>query len=154
MTELPFADNEFDALWAEGSVYNMGFENGIRTWRRFLKPEGMLVLSEITWLSDVVPAEIRAYWEKEYPEIATASGKIAALERNGYSPVAYFALPENCWRENYYDPLRERFSVFLAEQGHSDRAREIVAMEEQEMALYEKFHQFYGYGMYIARKRA
>ena len=154
MTELPFADNEFDVLWAEGSVYNMGFENGVRAWRRFLKPEGMLVLSEITWLSDAVPAEIRAFWEKEYPEIATASVKMAALERHGYSPVAYFALPENCWRENYYYPLKARFAAFLAEQGHSDMARELVVMEEREMTLYEKFHQFYGYGMYIARKRA
>ena len=154
MTELPFADEEFDVLWAEGSVYNIGFENGARAWRRFLKPGGMLILSEITWLSDTVPAEIRAYWEKEYPEIATASVKLAQLERNGYTPVAYFVLPESCWRENYYTPLRERFPVFLAEQLHSDRAREIVVMEESEMALYEKFHQFYGYGMYIARKCA
>lgn len=154
MTELPFADNEFDVLWAEGSVYNMGFESGVRAWRRFLKPGGMLVLSEITWLSDTVPAEIRAYWEKEYPEVATASVKLAQLERNGYTPVAYFVLPESCWRENYYTPLRERFPAFLAEQLHSDKAREIVVMEESEMALYEKFHQFYSYGMYIARKCA
>lgn len=154
MTALPFADNEFDVLWAEGSVYNMGFENGVRAWRRFLKPGGMLVLSEITWLSAAVPAEIRAYWEKEYPEIATASAKMAQLERHGYRPVAYFALPENCWRDNYYAPLRERFPAFLAAQGHSDGARDIVVMEEREMALYEKFHQFYGYGMYIAQKCA
>ena len=61
---------------------------------------------------------------------------------------------ESCWRENYYTPLRERFPAFLAEQLHSDKAREIVVMEESEMALYEKFHQFYSYGMYIARKCA
>lgn len=152
MTELPFTGQSFDVLWAEGSIYNMGFENGIRAWRPFLKPGGVLVVSEITWLCDAPPKKIREHWEREYSEIAAASVKLAQLERHGYSPMGYFVLPETCWRQNYYQPLQERFSTFLSEQGYSSMAQDIIAAEEQEIALYEEFHQFYSYGMYVARR--
>lgn len=49
MDALPFTDASFDVIWSEGAVYNMGFEAGIAAWKRFLKPGGKLVLSEITW---------------------------------------------------------------------------------------------------------
>ncbi len=38
MDFLPFSDGEFDVIWSEGAVYNMGFEAGVSYWRRFLKP--------------------------------------------------------------------------------------------------------------------
>ncbi len=34
MDALPFADGQFDLLWSEGAIYNIGFENGIQRWRR------------------------------------------------------------------------------------------------------------------------
>jgi ubiquinone/menaquinone biosynthesis C-methylase UbiE len=105
MEDLPFTDGEFDLIWSEGAIYNMGFENGVTAWQRLLKPGGMLVVSEITWITGSRPAEIQEHWESEYPEIATASSKIAILERSGYTPVGYFILPEHCWLDNYYDPL-------------------------------------------------
>ncbi len=48
MDQLPFEEASFDIIWSEGAVYNMGFENGIQSWRKYLKPNGYLVLSEIT----------------------------------------------------------------------------------------------------------
>jgi len=95
MENLPFSDEEYDVLWSEGAIYNIGFEKGINEWRRFLKPGGLLVVSEITWITGKRPSEIQEYWEAEYPEIDTASSKINILERSGYSPVAYFVLPES-----------------------------------------------------------
>lgn len=38
MDELAFGDEELDLIWAEGSIYNIGFERGLTEWRRFLKP--------------------------------------------------------------------------------------------------------------------
>lgn len=63
MDSLPFADEEFDVVWSEGAVYNMGFEAGVTAWRRFLKPGGKLVVSEITWLTAARPSGLQAYWE-------------------------------------------------------------------------------------------
>lgn len=76
MDALQFANEEFNVIWSEGAIYNMGFENGINDWKRFLKPGGLLVVSEITWTTDDRPLEIQEHWESEYPEIDIASSKL------------------------------------------------------------------------------
>lgn len=152
MDALPFTDASFDVIWSEGAVYNMGFEAGIAAWKRFLKPGGKLVLSEITWTTAARPQTITDYWTAQYPEIDTASAKLAVLERHGYRPEGYFLLPFCCWQEHYYGPLRERFPAFLDRHGHSPQAAAIVAAEEEKMALYQRYGQFYSYGMYVAAK--
>jgi len=151
MEELPFNDEEYDIIWSEGAVYNIGFKRGIAEWRRFLKPGGLLVISEITWLTTSRPAEIQDHWDAEYPEIDTASSKIGTLERNGYSLAGYFVLPEHCWLDNYYQPLQEGFADFLS-RNDSEAARSIVEAETREIELYEKYRDYYSYGVYIARK--
>jgi len=37
MESLPFQEEEFDLIWSEGSIYNIGFERGLNEWRKFLK---------------------------------------------------------------------------------------------------------------------
>lgn len=152
MDSLPFADEEFDVIWSEGAVYNIGYENGVSAWSRYLKPGGKLIVSEITWLRPDRPQELQAHWEREYPEIDMASVKIGILEKHGYSLNAYFALPPRCWLENYYMPLRDRFEGFLRANPDSADAEEIVAQETREIALYEGYGDYYSYGMYIAEK--
>lgn len=154
MDALPFADEEFDVIWSEGAIYNIGFANGAKSWNRFLKPGGVLVVSEITWLTGERPSEINEYWSMVYPEIATASSKLAVLEQCGYAPIGYFVLPERCWLGNYYRPLQRQFPDFLARHPGNEQAASIVENEESEIALYEKHKRFYSYGMYIARKVA
>ncbi len=154
MDALPFAKDEYDVIWSEGAVYNMGFEKGITYWKQFLKPGGILAASEITWTTATRPAELQEYWENIYPEVDTTSGKIKVLEQHGYSPVGYFTLPEHCWLENYYQPLEDSFQDFLQRKRHSEQARAIVQAEQKEIAMYKKYHSFYSYGFYIAKKQS
>jgi ubiquinone/menaquinone biosynthesis C-methylase UbiE len=152
MDALPFASEQFDVIWSEGAVYNIGFRRGVNDWRRFLKPGGVLVVSEITWTTGARPPVLQAFWEAAYPEVATASAKLAVLEESGYTPAAYFTLPQHCWLDNYYLPLQRSFNAFLERHGNSELAREIVAQEQEEIALYRRFGQYYSYGVYIARR--
>lgn len=152
MDKLPFGDREYDVIWSEGAIYNIGFEKGVKDWKRFLKTGGLLVVSEITWITAARPSELQEYWQNEYPEIDTASSKIGILEQNGYSPVAYFVLPEHCWLENYYRPMQDSFEGFLKRNGNSEKAQAIVDAEKKEIALYEKYKAYYSYGVYIASK--
>jgi SAM-dependent methyltransferase len=152
MDNLPFGDEEYDVIWSEGAIYNIGFEKGAKDWKRFLKTGGMIVVSEITWLTADRPSGLQEYWKNEYPEIDTASSKIDILENNGYSPVAYFVLPEHCWLDNYYRPMQDGFKAFLKRNGNSEKAQAIVNAEKKEIALYEKYKAHYSYGVYIARK--
>lgn len=152
MDDLAFEEGSLDVIWSEGAIYNMGFEHGVKAWRRFLKPGGLLVVSEITWTTPSRPLELEDFWKAEYPEIGTASSKMRVLEESGYAPVAYFVLPERCWVENYYGPLQGGFDDFLARNGYIDEARALVEAEKREIALYNRFKGHYSYGVYIARK--
>ena len=150
--DLPFEPGSLDAIWSEGAIYNIGFEAGVRSWRRFLKPGGVLAASEITWLTGEPPAELEEHWKGEYPEIGPASAKLAVLEAHGFTPIGYFPLPVSCWLDNYYRPLQARFPAFLEQYGNSEEARGIVAAEEHEIDLYERYKEHVSYGFYIARK--
>lgn len=152
MESLPFENESCDAIWAEGAIYNIGFAAGVEAWRRFLKPGGVLAVSELTWLTAARPAELQAHWDSEYPEVDTASAKMAVLEDLGFSPLGYFPLPEHCWLDNYYRPMQDRFPAFLERHGPSEAARAVVAAEETEISLYERHRGFISYGYYIARK--
>lgn len=152
MDNLPFADEELDIIWSEGAIYNIGFEKGIADWGRYLKAGGLLVASEITWLTDSRPHELQVHWDSEYSEIDVASAKIRILEKCGYSPVGYFVLPEHCWLEQYYRPMQARFKDFLNRNGNSEEARAIVAAEQREIDLYESYKAYISYGVYVAKK--
>lgn len=152
MDNMPFEDEEYDVIWSEGAIYNIGFERGIIDWNRHLKVGGFLVVSEITWITGSRPLELQRHWEGEYSEVDAASSKVGVLEKNGYSPVGYFVLPEHCWLDNYYRPMQDRFEEFLKRNGKSEEACAIVEAEKQEIEMYEKYHGYYGYGVYIAKK--
>lgn len=154
MENLPFDDASLDAIWAEGAIYNIGFERGINDWRRFLKPGGVLAVSELTWLTTHRPEELQRHWDSEYPEVATASIKLGQLEDAGYRPIGYFPLPQDCWLENYYRPMQSRFKAFLDRYENSAEAQEVVEAEQAEIDLYERFRNHVSYGFYVAERLA
>ena len=149
---LPFGDEEYDVIWSEGAIYNIGFERGVKDWNRYLKAGGLLVVSEITWTTASHPSELQRHWEGEYPEIDTASSKIGVMEKSGYSPIGYFVLPEHCWLENYYWPMQNSFSEFLSRNANNEEAQAIVEAEKKEISLYKRYKNYYSYGVYVARK--
>jgi len=154
MGDLPFESEQFDVIWSEGAIYNIGFKTGIEAWKKYLKPNGILVATEITWLTPEVPEGLSTHWETEYPEVAPASTKIKQLEDSAYTLLGYFPLSSDCWRAEYYQPLRDSFADFLTRNENSEAAQAIVETETHEIALYEKYKAYYSYGCYIAQKRA
>ncbi len=152
MDALPFQDGELDAIWSEGAIYNMGFAAGVAAWKRFLKPGGVLAVSELTWLTHERPADLQAHWDVEYPEVDTASAKIAILEQQGFTLLGYFPLSSASWLNTYYGPMQARFNAFLYKHSQSEAAKGIVAAKKAEIALYERNQDFVSYGYYVARK--
>jgi cyclopropane fatty-acyl-phospholipid synthase-like methyltransferase len=152
MDDLPFSEEEFDIIWSEGAIYNIGFQNGIKKWKNYLKTGGCISVSEMTWKTKLRPREIEEYWNKEYPEIDTASAKIKILEENGFSPLGFFFLDANSWIDNYYNPIENRLEDFLIRHGNSEAAKAIVKSEKREIALFKKYNEYLSYGFYIAKK--
>lgn len=151
MDNLDFKNEELDIILSEGAIYNIGFENGLKIWNKFLKKSGYLAVTEISWITNERPKEINDYWNSIYPEIDTISNKIKIIEKNNYSPIAHFVLPEYCWLENYYNPLKEKFENFL-NNNNSEMALNIVEQEKEEIRMYEKYKDYYSYVFYIAKK--
>ena len=149
---LPFAEGEFDIIWSEGAVYNIGFRKGAGYWKNFLKEGGILAVSELSWTTGSRPNELEQFWKEAYPEVDTVSNKIRVLEDLGYKVLGHFILPEYCWMENYYLPLLERHPSFMKEFGHLEVARNIVSMDKQEVDFYKQYKDYYSYGFYIAQK--
>lgn len=152
MNDLPFNDEEFDIIWSEGAIYNLGFEKGLKKWKDYLKVGGYLVVSEITWVTNSRPKEVEVFWTQEYPEVDIASNKIKLIENNGYTPVGYFVLNHDSWIENYYKPMEARFENFLERNNNADLANKVVEANRTEIELYKKYNDYYNYGFYIARK--
>jgi len=156
MDALPFEPESLDLIWSEGAIYNIGFAAGLAAWRPFLRPGGLLAVSEITWLAPDPPDEVRQHWESEYPEIATAAAKVAVLEQAGYDLVGFFVLPEACWLDHYYEPLAQRLPAFLERQAsgpHAAEAAAIAAGDRREIDLYRRYREWFSYGFSIARRR-
>jgi SAM-dependent methyltransferase len=153
MDNLPFREGEFDLIWSEGAIYNIGFERGLNEWRKFLNPGGYVAVTEASWFTEERPAEINDFWMDAYPEINTIPNKVAQMQKAGYIPVASFILPENCWTEHFYAPLVSAQEVFLKKYAGNKTAEEFIASERHEAQLYSKYKAYYGYVFYIGKKK-
>jgi SAM-dependent methyltransferase len=152
MENLPFKDEELDLVWSEGAIYNIGFERGLKEWRKFLKKGGYIAVSEASWFTEERPSEIDEFWHDAYPEIDTIPNKVAQLQKAGYIPVASFILPEHCWTDNFYVPQVEIQEAFLKKYAGNKTVEEFIASERHESQLYYRYREYYGYVFYIGRK--
>ncbi len=87
--DLP--EESFDIIWAEGSIFVIGFENSLKKWRRFLKPNGFLVIHD---------------------ENKNKVKKLGLIPKCGYRLIAQFELSDNLWCREYYTPLEQLIKEF------------------------------------------
>jgi Methylase involved in ubiquinone/menaquinone biosynthesis len=152
MTSLDLEGESLDLIWSEGAIYNIGFEKGLREWRRFLKQGGCIAVTESTWLTDSRPAEIEDFWMDAYPLMDTLDGNIAKMKSAGYRVIKTAVLPEECWTKEFYEPQVLAQEMFLKRHPNDFTANELVRNQRHEAELYSKYKQYYGYVWYIGQK--
>lgn len=152
MFEMDFPDENFDVIWGEGSIYIIGFERGLKEWRRFIKPRGYLVVNEMTWLKSNPPKEILDFWEECYPAISPISENMKMISSCGYRLIGHFPLPEEAWWKGYYNPLEKRIQGLRKKYKDNPKALELLAEEQREIDLYRKFSSWYGSVFFIMQK--
>jgi len=81
---MDFPEESFDIIWAEGSIFVIGFENSLKKWYRFLKPNGFLVLHD---------------------ENKDKTKKLELITKYGYTLIAQFEISDNLWWLEYLTPL-------------------------------------------------
>lgn len=151
MDELPFRKESYDLIWAEGSIFIIGYGKGLSYWREFLKPGGFIAVTECSWLGNKRP-ENMGWIQDNLPEIDTIEHKIHQMAEAGYEPYAHFILPETCWTENYYAPMQPAMEAFLKDHPGDPKAQVFIDRLKEEIAYYEANKDCFGYVFYIGRK--
>ena len=152
MFNMDLPKKHFDIIWAEGSIFIIGFEKGLTEWKQYIKPNGFLAVHEMTWLKHDPQKEINDYWKKVYPTITTIENNLKIIEKCGYKTLGHFALPDDAWWELYYDPLEKRLKKLKQEYKNNPEALEMIDEEQKEIDLYRKYYKWYGSVFYIMQK--
>jgi ubiquinone/menaquinone biosynthesis C-methylase UbiE len=153
MTDIKYPEESFDIIWAEGSIFIMGFEKGITEWRKYIKPNGYLAVHEMAWIKDDPPKEICDYWESVYPQIATIEDNLQIIEKCGYKILGHFPLPEDAWWELYYNPLEKRLKKLKIKFNNNQKGLKMVEDAELEIEMFRKYSAWYGSVFYVMQKK-
>jgi SAM-dependent methyltransferase len=151
MKHMAFSDDSFDVIWSEGAIYNLGFENGLKKIKGFVRPGGYVAVSEAVWLKPNPPAPAVEFW-KQYPEIDSVENKLAVIDRLGYAQVGHFVLPESTWTVDYYDPME----VLVAEKTKTwasiPEALKVLEEARHEISIFRKYSVYFGYTFFVMRR--
>ncbi len=154
MLQPGFVTGKFDLIWAEGSIYIVGFEKGLDAFKILLKPKGYIAVTELSWIKSNPPEELSKFWEQEYPAINNIQSNLKIIESLGYKLIDHFILPDSAWMDDYYIPLEERL-VFLREKYRMDeKAQEMFDYVQKEIDVFHKYSEYYGYVFYVMQNSA
>jgi SAM-dependent methyltransferase len=150
MGNPPFPDESFDVVWSEGAIYNIGFEQGLRRWRRLLRTGGYVAVSEAVWLTENPPQRAKEFWEAEYPAMTSVEENLSKFSATGFTPVSHFILPPTDW-ENYYLPLQSHLAEFQASHTDTAAAESLVKGVHREVDIWKDFGTTFGYAFFVGR---
>lgn len=149
MNALGFESQTFDLIWAEGSIYIMGFENGLRKWRSLAKPGGYLAVTEVSWLRPEVPAPVREFWDEAYPAIQGIGDNLEVIRRADYEVVGHFTIHESDWWTDYYHPIEGKLTALREKYRSNAKAMAVLEEEQKEIDLFKSYSAYYGYVFYL-----
>jgi ubiquinone/menaquinone biosynthesis C-methylase UbiE len=153
MTDLPFGKDSFDLIWSEGAAYIMGITEAFTHWKEFLRPDGYIVVSEISWLvpEAEVPRRAFDFFHNEYPAITDVPGNLARIAACGYEIVDHFTLPDQSWWTDYYTPLEAKLESVRQKYADDTTALGFIADVAEELRVRREFGDSYGYEFIVAR---
>ncbi|MGI2258662.1 MerR family transcriptional regulator [Shewanella sp. GXUN23E] len=147
MTDIPLPAGSFDLLWAEGSAYIMGVDQALQRWQPLLTDNGVLVLSDLVWLTDSPSEDAVAFWKQDYPAMTSVETRLNQAKATGYKVLNSFTLSEKAWR-NYYQPLDARVQA-LQSQMPDSAALEAIA---REVDIFKRRLGEFGYQFFVLQK--
>jgi ubiquinone/menaquinone biosynthesis C-methylase UbiE len=154
LLEMGFRDEAFDILWAEGSIFAIGFERGLKAWKRLIKLGGHMVVHEAVWLRPNPPRQIHDEMMARFGRIRMVQENVELIPACGYDAIGHFALPEDAWWRIYYGPLQERVQVLRREHANDPDALEALAREQREIDRFKKSQQWFGSAYFVMQKSA
>ena len=132
MLDMDFPDGSFDIIWAEGSISIIGFKKGLEEWRRFLRPNGFLVVHD---------------------EIGNITGKLGHISNCGYELLEYFTLDEDIWWIEYFGPLEKQINEIRAKHANDSKALMALDDGQREIDMFKKNPRLNCSAFFVMRKR-
>jgi len=132
MLDLDFPDEGFDIIWVEGAIRAIGFEMGLKEWRRLLKPGGFLVVHE---------------------EIKAVSNELEKIVSLGYGLLNHFLLPEDAHWVEYYKPLEKRIRGLREKYGKSPEDLRVLEEVQDEIEMVKRKPRDFRTGFFIMQKK-
>jgi SAM-dependent methyltransferase len=153
MRDLPFGKHSFDLIWSEGAAYIMGIVNAFQEWKQFLRPQGYIAVTEISWLvpEAEVPRDAYDFFRAEYPGITDVPGNLERIAECGYEIVGHFTLPDEAWWTHYYDPLARNLVTMRERYRLDPQALLLIEASEAEQRIRRESGECYGYEFIVAR---
>lgn len=152
MRALGIEMGSFDLIWAEGSLFIMGFREGLEACHDLLTPSGLLAASELSWLRPDPPSECRKFFADEYPAMVDIAANLAAIESCGYEVLGHFTLPESAWWTPYYHPLEDRLQSLREKYATDPERIEAIESIHLEIEIYRKYSSYYGNVFYLMQR--
>jgi ubiquinone/menaquinone biosynthesis C-methylase UbiE len=152
MDALPFPPASFDLIWAEGSIFIIGIENGLLKWKDLVKPGGYLAFSELTWFTGTPSPEARRFFQQVSPLMYTAQETRDLAVGCGYVPCGDFSLPSSAWWDDYYDPMLQRINELTEQNRGNTEALADLSGLLKEIDIYRKYSTEYGYQFFLLKR--
>ena len=152
MDDLPFGEESFDIIWAEGCSFIMGFENAVRYWKKFLKKGGYMMISDLFWFTESPSSEAREFFAEIDPAMTTENVGFETIRNAGFEHAGSFRLPSRVWVESYYGKVEEKLGYLMEEFKDDEVALMIIEGLKKQIEIFDKYHEEYGYTYNVIRK--
>ena len=115
LLHLDFPKESFHIIWAEGSIYAVGFEKGLKEWGPLIKEGGFLVVHDDY---------------QNHPD------KLQLIRECGYRLLDSFQISHEAWWREYYQPL-ETYLQELRMSGSDQDLEKTLKKEEDEIKWFK-----------------
>ena len=151
MARPEFPPENFDLVWSEGALYNIGIENALRICHGLLRPGGYLAFTDAVWRKENPPPEVKAGFDMDYPGMGWARDIEAAIGRSAFSLVGHFTLPDEAWWDDFYTPMLGRVRELRDKYAADGEALAALDQIGSEPEIHRKHADYYAYEFFVAR---
>ena len=131
MVDVDFPDESFDIIWSEGSIYAIGFEKGLREWKRFLKPASFMVVHD---------------------EQGNVDEKLQQISNFSYELISYFVLNKEVWWAEYFAPLENLISETRKNTPANQQIFEELHHAQWELDMFKKYPEHSNSAYFVIKK--
>ncbi len=131
LLDLDFPDESFDIIWAEGSMFAIGFQKGLEDWRRLIKNNGFLVVHD------------------PYPKHRE---KMDIIGKSGYRLLDSFIVHHRIWWSQFLRPYEKHIKYLQEKYIDNPQVQQALEDEENEIQMFKKDPESFSSIFYVIQK--